>query len=184
MAVGPILVLLPLVVGKGVQDPSALLLLLGKVGLAFGALLLLGRTVVRAAFEYVASSGAPDAFAALIAIVTVGMATLFQQLGLTNTAGAFAAGLLLANSNFRAQIAADIVPVYGILLAVFFMTAGAKFDSTLVLQQGPLVATFVAILLVVKFAVLAAATAVCKLPAADAVQVSLWAKGSARLNAL
>ena len=86
------------------------------------------------------------------------MGSIAQSLGLTDTAGAFAAGVLLANTNFRAQIQADIRPFKGILLGIFFMEAGSSFDTSLLLTEWPTILTGALFLLVLKAATLFAAT--------------------------
>ena len=60
-----------------------------------------------------------------------------HQLGLSSTTGAFAAGVLLASSQYRQQIEADIKPFEGILLGIFFMTAGANLDPGLCIREWP-----------------------------------------------
>jgi len=72
-------------------------------------------------------------------MLAVGQAA--DALGLSSTTGAFAAGVLLAGSQYRAQIEADIKPFEGILLGVFFMTAGANLDPALCLQEWPTLLT-------------------------------------------
>ena len=72
-----------------------------------------------------------------------------QDARLTDTASAFAAAFL-ANSNFKYEISASILPFKGILLGVFFLDAGSNFDSELLLREGPTVATGVALLLLLK----------------------------------
>ncbi len=78
--------------------------------------------------QVVASSRSSDSFVAAALLVAVGMGALAEDLGLSSTTGAFAAGVLLAGSQYRAAIEADIRPFEGILLGVFFLTAGATID--------------------------------------------------------
>ena len=97
---------------------------------------------------------------ALCLLVSVGMGEIAQDLGLTDTAGAFAAGVLLANTNYRAQIQADIFPFKGILLGIFFMDAGSSFDIDLAISEWPTILTGAVALVVLKFTTLLAATRV------------------------
>ena len=101
-------------------------------------------------YEVVAATRSSDTFVALSLLVAAGMGAVAKMLGLTDTAGAFAAGVLLANSNFKYEISASILPFKGILLGVFFLDAGSNFDSELLLREGPTVATGVALLLLLK----------------------------------
>jgi len=98
-------------------------------------------------------------------------------------AGAFAAGVLLANTNFRAQIQADVLPFKGILLGVFFMDAGSLFDSDLVLSELPTVLTGAVSLILLKAVTVALATRVPRwmepnrLEPYDAIKLSLLLSG-------
>lgn len=104
-------------------------------------------------------------------------------MGLTDTAGAFAAGILLANTNYRAQVQADILPFKGILLGIFFMDAGSSFDLDLVMTEFPTIITGAIALISLKCVTLFAATKVPRwmepnrLPEADAVKLSLLLAG-------
>lgn len=106
-----------------------------------------------------------------------------KSLGLTDTAGAFAAGVLLANTNYRAQVQADILPFKGILLGIFFMDAGSSFDLELVMNEFPTIITGVLALVTIKAATLFAATKVPRwfepnrLPPQDAVRISILLSG-------
>eukprot|EP00962_Isochrysis_galbana_P017848 scaffold5138_cov125-Isochrysis_galbana.AAC.8 len=111
------------------------------------------------------------------------MGAIAKSLGLTDTAGAFAAGVLLANTNYRAQIQADILPFKGILLGVFFMDAGSSFDVDLALAQLPVVLAGAAGLVALKAITLGLATRVPRwlepkrLPPADGLRLALLLSG-------
>jgi len=113
-----------------------------------------GSVLLRRVFEVVAETRSMDTFVATALFVAVGMGALAEQCGLSNTTGAFAAGVLLAGTNYRAQIKADIRPFQGILLGVFFMTAGAGLDPSLALQKWQTVLGLVAGVIVLKSTVL------------------------------
>ena len=69
-------------------------------------------------------------------LVVLGAALLMEEVGLSMAMGAFLAGLLLAESNFRHQLEADIEPFRGILLGLFFMSVGMSIDLSLVRSNG------------------------------------------------
>ena len=148
--VAPLLVLLPFIVGQGVTDPGAVAELTAKATLGFGSVLVIGSWLLRRLFEVVASSRSSDTFVALSLFVAAGMGAVAKDLGLTDTAGAFAAGVLLANSNYKYEIFASILPFKGILLGIFFLDAGSNFDPDLLVREGPTIATGVVFLLVLK----------------------------------
>ena len=161
LAVAPLLVLLPLIAeydrnGGSIQDPAAIGILAAKATLGFGSVLALASVILRQIFQVVASYGSSQTFVAASLLVAVGMGLIADDLGLSSTTGAFAAGVLLAESGYRAQIEADIKPFEGILLGVFFVTAGASLDPLTCIDQWPTllagIATFISIKLAIIFA--------------------------------
>lgn len=148
--VAPLLVILPFVVGQGPTDYAAIAFLTAKAALGFGFVMYVGSKVLQSVFGLVAKTQSSETFVALSLLVSVGMGAIAKSLGLTDTAGAFAAGILLANTNFRAQIQADILPFKGILLGIFFMDAGSLFDTELVLSELPTVLTGACSLILLK----------------------------------
>ena len=119
--VAPLLVILPQVVGQGPTDFAAIGFLTAKAAIGFGLVMYIGSFILQRLFKIVAQTRSTETFVALSLLVSVGMGAVAKSLGLTDTAGAFAAGVLLANTNFRAQIQADVLPFKGILLGIFFM---------------------------------------------------------------
>ena len=177
LAVAPLLVVLPLVAGTGPQDPQTLGLLAAKATFGFGAVLWACSYLLRLAFELVASARSTETFVAATLLVAVGMGRAAEELGLSATTGAFAAGVLLAGNKFRAQIQADIKPFEGILLGVFFMTAGANLDPQLVLREWPTLSVGIVAFIVTKAAVLFAAGPALGLARAEAAKVALLLAG-------
>eukprot|EP00566_Odontella_aurita_P007367 CAMPEP_0113545448 /NCGR_PEP_ID=MMETSP0015_2-20120614/11266_1 /TAXON_ID=2838 /ORGANISM="Odontella" /LENGTH=740 /DNA_ID=CAMNT_0000445813 /DNA_START=579 /DNA_END=2802 /DNA_ORIENTATION=- /assembly_acc=CAM_ASM_000160 len=183
LAVAPLLVLLPFIVGQGPTDYSAIGFLTAKATLGFGSVMITGSFLLRRIFALVAETRSTETFVALCLLVSVGMGTIAKSLGLTDTAGAFAAGVLLANTNYRSQIQADILPFKGILLGIFFMGAGSSFDTDLVLAELPTVLFGVFALVFLKAATLFSATKVPewmepnRLNPVDAIRLSILLSG-------
>ena len=181
--VAPLLVVMPFVVGQGPTDFGAIAFLTLKAVVGFGVVIYFGSLVLRRIFAVVASTQSTETFVALSLLVSVGMGAIAKMLGLTDTAGAFAAGVLLANTNFRAQIQADVLPFKGILLGIFFMDAGSLFDSDLVLSELPTVLTGAVSLILLKAVTVALATRVPRwmepnrLEPYDAIKLSLLLSG-------
>ena len=148
--VAPLLVILPFVVGNGPTDYTAIAFLTAKAAVGFGVVMYVLSKVLKEIFQVVARTQSSETFVALSLLVCVGMGVVAKSLGLTDTAGAFAAGILLANTNFRAQIQADILPFKGILLGIFFMGAGSLFDTELVISELPTVLTGAISLIILK----------------------------------
>jgi len=183
LAVAPLLVLLPYLIGAGKTDYTAIAFLTVKATLGFGSVIWLGSQVLKKLFNVIAQTRSTETFVALCLLVSAGMGTLAKLFGLTDTAGAFAAGVLLANTNYRAQIQADILPFKGILLGIFFMDAGSAFDTGLVRDELPTILVGSAALLLVKATTLFGATRVPRwmepnrLPKKDGIRVSLLLSG-------
>jgi Kef-type K+ transport system membrane component KefB len=184
LAVAPILVILPLIAAYDVsgasatQDPVALGVVVAKATIGFGSVLALASVVLRRIFQVVATFGSSQTFVATSLLVAAGMGIVADTLGLSSTTGAFAAGVLLAESGYRAQIEADIKPFESILLGVFFVTAGASLDPQTVIEQWPTLLAGISIFILIKFGVvLAAGEFALGLTRAEAVRVAFLLAG-------
>ena len=102
--------------------------------------MLIGRYGLNPFFRILARSGAREVMTASALLVVLGAALLMEEVGLSMAMGAFLAGLLLAESNFRHQLEADIEPFRGMLLGLFFMSVGMSIDLALVREQWLLLA--------------------------------------------
>ncbi len=110
-----------------------------NLGLAVGeaviAVLLIygiGRIVIRPLFRFVGSSGAPELFMAVTLLTIIATAALTHAAGLSAALGAFLAGLLLAESEYRHEIEIDIEPFKGLLLGLFFMSVAMGIDLSMI----------------------------------------------------
>ncbi|WP_414475063.1 monovalent cation:proton antiporter-2 (CPA2) family protein [Microvirga sp. M2] len=138
LSVVPVLAILPLLAsGTAVEDNSMLdrLSAAGEAIAAIGAVILVGRYGLNPFFRILARTGSREVMTASALLVVLGAALLMQEAGLSMAMGAFLAGLLLAESNFRHQLEADIEPFRGMLLGLFFMSVGMSIDLGLVRQQ-------------------------------------------------
>eukprot|EP00271_Cylindrocystis_brebissonii_P002313 TRINITY_DN12842_c0_g6_i1.p1 TRINITY_DN12842_c0_g6~~TRINITY_DN12842_c0_g6_i1.p1 ORF type:complete len:1052 (+),score=209.97 TRINITY_DN12842_c0_g6_i1:519-3674(+) len=159
IAVVPLLVVLPILETGDFTDESMFPLLLSaglKSLLGLGLLLLAGRLLLRRFFEVVADSRSPEAFVALCLLTVTGTAMLTQNLGFSDTLGAFLAGALLAETNYRTQVEADIRPFRGLLLGLFFVTTGTSIDFNLFLTEWPNVLALLAGLVAIKTSIVVA----------------------------
>jgi Kef-type K+ transport system membrane component KefB len=185
LAVAPMLIILPLIAeynrgggASATQDPFMLGLLVAKATIIFGVVLGVASVVLRRIFQVVARFGSAQTFVAASLLVAAGMGIIADDLGLSATTGAFAAGVLLAESGYRAQIEADIKPFEGLLLGVFFVTAGASLDPITVIEQWPTLLIGISIFIAVKFGIVyAASDFALKLSKADAVRVAFLLAG-------
>ena len=174
----PILALVPLLaVGGAAGDGSGWL----SAAKAFGviaAIILGGRLLLRPALRWIARSDTPEIFTAAALLLVVATAALMQSVGLSMALGAFLAGVLLAESEYRRELETDLEPFKGLLLGLFFIAVGMSIDFGAVLAQPALVAAIVAGFLVVKALVLWAMARTMPLPLVERpVFVILLAQG-------
>lgn len=113
------------------------------------------RTALRPLLRLAANADAPEVFTAATLLLVLGVGWLAEQLGLTMTLGAFLAGLLVADTEFRHQVGADIEPIRGMLLGLFFASVGLTLDLGYALANAWTVAAIVAGIFVTKGAILA-----------------------------
>jgi glutathione-regulated potassium-efflux system ancillary protein KefC/glutathione-regulated potassium-efflux system protein KefB len=106
---------------------------------AVGAVVAAGRLVMGPIFRFIAKSRLREIFTATALAVVIGVALLMQLVGLSPALGAFVAGVVLADSEFRHEIEADIEPFRDLLLGLFFITVGASINFALLLAQPGLV---------------------------------------------
>jgi len=113
-----------------------------------------GRYLVRPLFRFIAKARLREIFTASALLIVVGVASLMQMVGLSPALGAFLAGVVLAESEFRRELETDIEPFRGLLLGLFFITVGAGVDLPLIASQPLTLAGLVLGLMALKFLVL------------------------------
>ncbi|MCY1275856.1 Glutathione-regulated potassium-efflux system protein KefC [compost metagenome] len=125
-------------------------LTLGKALLLFGGLFLASRWLLPRLFHEVAAARSPELFVLLALVLVLLTAWLTHLLGLSPALGAFLAGMLLGESNYRHQIEADIRPFRDILLGLFFVSVGMLIDFHLFFSHGLQIAGLTLLLMLVK----------------------------------
>ena len=151
-----LLTLVPVFAGQGGQAWYwALPLTLGKTVILFFGLLLASRWLLPRLFHEVASSHSAELFVLLALVIVLLTAWLTHLLGLSPALGAFLAGMLLGESNYRHQIEADIRPFRDILLGLFFVSIGMLIDLQLFASHGLLILGLTLGLLLLKGSVVA-----------------------------
>ena len=136
--------------GMRAQDLAvySLLLCAGIVGF-----MLLGRFLLRAFFTYIAARGSPEVFLTCTLFIVLASALLSESVGLSMGLGAFLAGMLLADTSYRHQVAADILPFRVLLLGLFFLTVGLSLDLGILVEKPATVAAYLIVLILLKAAV-------------------------------
>jgi len=163
----PILALLPLLAVGDAHEP------IGNVQRAFEAakivgviagIVLGGRLLLRPLLRWIARSNTPEIFTATALLLVVAIAALMQLVGLSMALGAFLAGVLLAESEYRRELETDIEPFKGLLLGLFFIAVGMSIDFGVLMAQPGLMALVVAGFLVLKFGVIYALAKAMEVP--------------------
>ena len=164
----PILALVPLLaVAGGAAHEGGGWLGAAKAASVIAAIVLGGRLLLRPALRWIARSRTPEIFTAASLLLVVATAALMQAVGLSMALGAFLAGVLLAESEYRRELETDIEPFKGLLLGLFFIAVGMSIDFAVVLAQPLLVAGIVLGFLVVKATVLWAMARAMPIPPAE-----------------
>src|SRR5581483_1388429 len=139
VAVGPLLILGLALGGGGEHLARDLALALAKAVAGVVLILWAGRRVLVRLYRMVAAARILDAFVALTLLVILAVGLLSRAAGLSAEFGAFLAGLLLAGTPYRHQVAAEIQPFRALLLGLFFMTVGMAIDLRLLGAEAPVV---------------------------------------------
>jgi glutathione-regulated potassium-efflux system ancillary protein KefC len=178
----PILALVPLLAldraGAGEHGAASAWLAAAK---ALGVILVIvfgGRLLLRPMLRWIARSQTPEIFTAAALLLVVATATLMQSVGLSMALGAFLAGVLLAESEYRRELETDIEPFKGLLLGLFFMAVGMSIDFAVVAAHPVLIAGMVVGFLAAKVVVLFAMGRLMPIPLTERpVFIILLAQG-------
>ena len=153
LAVVPLLVVIPSLT----QPPEKLAMLLGiallKAVVVLAVILVFGQKLMRRWFHFVARAKSSEVFVLNVLLITLGLATLTEVAGLSLALGAFVAGMLISETEYRLQMEEDIKPFRDVLMGLFFVTIGVKLDMQIVVGLWWQVLLVLIILLVIKTAV-------------------------------
>lgn len=153
----PLLILIPTLAMSSGEDGA----LLSSMGIAFlkGILVvvimhLIGRHLLRPLFHEVASAKSQELFTLTVLTVALGAAAFTEEMGLSMTLGAFLAGMMLSETEYRHQIESDIRPFQDILLGLFFVTVGMIISIDILFDQFPVVLAITAAIIIIKGVIL------------------------------
>ena len=132
LAVVPLLVIIPSLT----QPPEKLAMLLGvallKAVVVLAVILVFGQKLMRRWFHFVARAKSSEVFVLNVLLITLSLATLTELAGLSLALGAFVAGMLISETEYRLQVEEDIKPFRDVLMGLFFVTIGVKLDLQIV----------------------------------------------------
>lgn len=153
LAVIPFLALVPLLAPQAGGSPADWRTAVAALA-AIAAVVVIGRYLLRPVLRVLASTEVPEVFTAAALLLVIGVSLLMQSVGLTASLGAFLAGVLLADSEYRHELQADLEPFKGLLLGLFFIAVGMGAKLGLILLQPLLILGTAAAILALKTAVL------------------------------
>ncbi len=156
LAVVPLLVIVPALGSDPERMATALGLALVKAAVLLGLLLIGGQQVMRWWLTLVARRKSEELFVLNLLLVTLGLAWLTELAGLSLALGAFVAGMLVAETEYKHQVETDIRPFHDVLLGLFFITIGMALDWRIVFDKWWVVAVLTVLPVLVKFVLVAA----------------------------
>ena len=155
MAVIPLLAVIPILGSAGFDGPDGpSALAVAEVAAVLIGLLFGGRILLRQVFRLIAATGMHDVLTALALFIVAGAALLMELVGLSMALGAFMAGVLLADSEYRHQLEANIEPFKGLLLGLFFIAVGMSVNVGMIGERPATIAGLVVGIIVIKAAIL------------------------------
>jgi CPA2 family monovalent cation:H+ antiporter-2 len=152
LAVVPLLILVPALGGTGETLARDLVLAALKAAGVLAVVLLVGQRLMRPWFTLVARRRSHELFIINVLFITLGLAYLTELAGLSLALGAFVAGMLISETQYRHQVEEDIKPFREVLLGLFFITVGMQLDLRVVAGNFALVLAIFAVPLLLKFA--------------------------------
>lgn len=158
LAVVPLLVLIPALGSPANEMLGALGLALLKAMALLTLLLVGGQRLMRRWLTAVARHKSNELFMLNLLLITLGLAWLTEVAGLSLALGAFVAGMLIAETEYKHQVETDIRPFHDVLLGLFFITIGMMLDWSIVLQRWPLVLMLMSASLLLKLVLITALT--------------------------
>ena len=174
LAVVPLLILIP----SFSQTPETMAWLMGVAVMKAAAMLLLvlhfGKGVLSRWFIVVARGKSAELFMLNVLLVTLGLAYVTELAGLSLALGAFIAGMLISETEFRHQVEEDIKPFRDVLMGLFFVTVGMMLDLPLVVSKLWVVLLLLAGLLLIKFALVLGASRLFGATPGGAMRSGLW----------
>jgi glutathione-regulated potassium-efflux system ancillary protein KefC/glutathione-regulated potassium-efflux system protein KefB len=172
LAVIPLIALLPLIAPDRTGAPIGWVTA-AKGFVAIAGVIFFSRLLIRPALKIVARFGGREVFTAAALLVVIGAALVMEHMGLSMSLGAFLAGVLLADSEFRHELEADVEPFKGLLLGLFFMAVGMSANLALFAAQPLLVLGAALGLLAVKAALMYAIARISGVENGDAQRVAV-----------
>ncbi|MDA0901794.1 MAG: cation:proton antiporter [Proteobacteria bacterium] len=173
LAVIPILVLLPLLSNPEISIGAALSTSLTNAAFALAIIFVIGRLFLRPIFRLVVEAKSDVLFLSTTLIVVLGAAFISNELGLSFALGAFVAGLMVAETEYKYRVESEILSLKSLLMGLFFMTIGTSFEFDLLIEELPLIALLSLGLIACKGSIVIILCRIFKFPLAPAIHSGL-----------
>ncbi len=174
LAVVPLLILIPSFGQSPERMAVTMALAVLKAFVILSLVLYLGQRLMRKWFFIVARGKSAELFMLNVLLITLGLAYLTEIAGLSLALGAFVAGMLISETEYRYQVEEDIKPFRDVLMGLFFVTIGMLLDMHLVLANFLLVLAVLAAMLLLKFAVAGGLSRLLGTAPGTAIRTGLW----------
>lgn len=174
IAVVPMMILLPAMSRPAEELFTTLSLALLKAVVMLVLVLVIGQRLMRWWFTLVAKRRSGELFMLNVLFITLGLAWLSEHVGLSLALGAFLAGMLISETEYRYQVEEDIKPFRDVLLGLFFVTVGMFLDVGMIVTNLPAVIGMVAGFMVLKFAIVMIASRLFGASQGTAMRTGLW----------
>jgi monovalent cation:H+ antiporter-2, CPA2 family len=161
------------ILARGGDVATGLAIALLQAAVAIAAILVAGRFVLRPLFTFAARTGSRELIMAMTLLLVIGVASVTGYAGLSTALGAFLAGVLLSETEYRHEVEVDIAPFKGLLVGLFFITVGMTIDVRVIWTAIDSILLMVAVLLVVKAVILFAACRLFRVPLAVTVEAAI-----------
>jgi CPA2 family monovalent cation:H+ antiporter-2 len=155
LAVVPLIIVIPALAESGAELSSTITIAMLKAVILLAALLTFGQRLLRPWFHVVAGQKSSELFMLNVLLFTLGMAWLTELSGLSLALGAFVAGMLISETEYRYQVEEDIKPFRDVLLGLFFVTIGMMLDIHAIIAGWGWILLLLLILIPFKAAVVA-----------------------------
>ena len=174
LAVVPLLILVPALSQSPEAMAGTLAVAALKAAVVLSLILVFGQRLMRGWFHIVARRRSAELFMLNVLLITLGLAYLTELAGLSLALGAFLAGMLISETEYRYQVEEDIKPFRDVLLGLFFITVGMFLDVRAIAGQWPWVAGLLGLLLAGKFVLIAGLSRAFGATPGTAMRSGLW----------
>jgi CPA2 family monovalent cation:H+ antiporter-2 len=173
LAVIPILVLIPLISNPEINITSALLNASFNAVIALIIIFIVGRVFLRPIYRVVVDAKSDVLFLSTTLIVVLGSAYISHILGLSFALGAFVAGLMVAETEYKYRVESEILSLKSLLMGLFFMTIGMSFEVEFLIEKLPIIIIGAALLILIKASIIIFLCKLFKFPLAPAIHSGL-----------